>query len=282
MPGTRGATLYLASDRKTALHALCRELVQHPNVGIFVASNATFLIYSDGLQSAGNDVLAALREAHARPLLPLGCGSGDGYRCGRDLKRLGAEPPVDPEPGAEGRPIVPFPPDVVLKACQRVRTFQGGAYGGDERVHAAFGCQRTHGAQDLRAQTAPLVAPRYDGGEGRERVRGAPVVVGAQRALQELAHRGRQALRGAVPDKGDGVSDRDYLLGRLEEEDLVLREVVEEPVPMFRVAVQQKVGQPSSASRPACSASLGLCSRVVILRDTYIDAQRNAATPRVL
>src|SRR5215212_10000647 len=87
MPGTRGATLYLASDRKTALHALCRELVQHPNVGIFVASNATFLIYSDGLQSAGNDVLAALREAHARPLLPLGCGSGDGYRCGRATLR---------------------------------------------------------------------------------------------------------------------------------------------------------------------------------------------------
>ena len=47
--GDEGATLYLASDRKTAL-----------------------------------------------------CGSGDGYRCGRDLKRLGAEPPVDPEPGVEG------------------------------------------------------------------------------------------------------------------------------------------------------------------------------------
>src|SRR5215208_4715833 len=84
--GDEGATHYLASDRKTALHALCRELVQHPDVGIFIASNATFLIYSDGLQSAGNDVLAALREAHARPLLPLECGSGDGYRCGRDLR----------------------------------------------------------------------------------------------------------------------------------------------------------------------------------------------------
>src|ERR671921_541896 len=38
----------------------------------------------------------------------------------------------------------------------------------------------------------------------------------------------------------------------------------------------RKVGQPSSASRPTCSASLGLRSRVVILRDTYIGAQRNA------
>jgi len=46
------------------------------------------------------------------------------------------------------------------------------------------------------------------------------------------------------------VSDRDQAAGRLAEEDLVLREVVEEPILVFRVAVQQK-GGPALFGQPA-------------------------------
>jgi hypothetical protein len=74
-------------------------------------------------------------------------------------------------------------------------------------------CQRAHDTQDFRAQAASLVRCRHEGGEGRERVRGASTTAVAHRPFRYLAYRRRQILRGAVPGQGYGVSQRNEVSG---------------------------------------------------------------------
>src|SRR3712207_674020 len=77
--------------------------VSHPDIRVLVAAFVPVEIHSHGLQGAGDDVRSALREAHARPLLPLGNPAGDDQGFWHDLQRLGPEPVVDAEPGVDRR-----------------------------------------------------------------------------------------------------------------------------------------------------------------------------------
>src|SRR5215218_1832604 len=119
------------------------------------------------------------------------------------------------------------------RSAERVRALEDGPDGGDQRAPAA---------QDLRAQTAPLVRGRHEGGEGREGIWGGAVAAAAYRAVHEPGHRGWRVVWDGVPDERNGVPDCDHGVRRHAEQDLELRELIEECIPVSYVAVQQEGG----------------------------------------
>ena len=102
--------------------------------------------------------------------------------------------------------------------------------------------ERAHGPQDLQAQPSPLVLWRYEGGQGRESRWRTAFAVDIYGPLHHLVDRGRQVLQRAIPDKGDGVSERDESVGGIVEQDLETGEGIEERVSVGSVGVEHESG----------------------------------------
>ena len=75
-PVARAQRPYEDVNRAATSLDRARNSMLHPDARIFVAPYVSLPVYFHGLQGAGYDVHAALREAHPSPFFPLGYRSG--------------------------------------------------------------------------------------------------------------------------------------------------------------------------------------------------------------
>src|SRR2546421_4384942 len=130
----RSARPAAGCSRTAGSRVSCADRVAHPDVGLDVAPHALPAVDLDRHERALDDVAAAVRKGHARPLLPLGDGALDEERAGTDAEDLGAEPLVDAEPRIEKLPVGAAPAQVALHRRQRVARLERRTHRSDERV----------------------------------------------------------------------------------------------------------------------------------------------------
>src|SRR5438094_266920 len=81
---------------RRAVLASALDLVSHPDVGLDVEAAAVLEVHRD--ERARHDVVAVVREGHARPLLPLRARAHDRHRAWGAGEHLSAEPLVRSQP----------------------------------------------------------------------------------------------------------------------------------------------------------------------------------------
>src|SRR5438270_3500140 len=173
--------------------------VKHPEVGLEVEPEVALAVDAERCEPVREDVLAALRERHLRPLLPLGHRAADPHRLRLGLEDLAAEAYVRPDPRVEGQPVLTRPARVALDRRERIALLPARPKRRDELAEAVLAGDRAHSLDHRAAEAAALHAgPDFDR-KRRERrhlasVRPEPEAVGHHRVGT-----GRRPLGGPVP-----------------------------------------------------------------------------------
>ena len=167
-----------------------------------------FAVDMHGGKPAGEPVVAALGEGHARPVLPLGGGTRDPQRQRFGFQDGGSDPLVDAHPGVK-QPAVGTPPArVPLDRHKRVAFLPARPDRRDQRLQAVAAGDIAHRAHGGHAHPPALDVPRNHNHERAEHVGVGLVETTSDRAVDP----GRQVLQRAVPAERDGAGQGEDLI----------------------------------------------------------------------
>src|SRR5437588_8946752 len=172
--------------------------VQHPEVGLEVEAEVALAVDAERCEPVGDDVLAALRERHLRPLLPLDHRAADPHRLRLGLEDLAADTHVRPDPRVEGQPVFTTPARVALDRRERIALLPARPERGDELAKAVLAGDRAHALDHRAAEAAALHAgPDFDR-KRRERRHLASVLPEPEAVGDHRVDTGRKTLGGPV------------------------------------------------------------------------------------
>src|SRR5947209_1246386 len=179
------------------------EAVHHPEVGLEVEAEVALAVDDQRCEPVREDVLAALRERHLRPLLPLGHRAADPHRLRLGLEDLAAEAYVRPDPRVEGQPVLTRPARVALDRRERIALLPARPKRRDELAEAVLAGDRAHSLDHRAAEAAALHGRADLDRERRERRRLAAVLPEAEAFGDDPVDTGRKTLGGPVPRERD-------------------------------------------------------------------------------